>query len=226
MKLAPDDGCVDDQRVGRIIRALRRRLDWRQSDLAERARCSQSMVSLVERGHLAHVSLPLLRRIFAALDASLVIEVRWRAGALERLLDEDHAALVAHVAALLRLAGWEVLIEATYSEWGERGSYDVLAFHPPTGSVLVVEIKTDLPSVEATLRKLDEKVRLAPKIGRERFRRQTGSISRLLVMPNTRTLRRRTERHEAVLSAALPERNVAVRRWIAHPHGAIAGLLS
>jgi transcriptional regulator with XRE-family HTH domain len=70
---------MDDQRIGRIVRALRRRLGWRQIDLAIRAACSQATISLVERGHLAGVSLPVLRRILTALDASLVIEVRSRA---------------------------------------------------------------------------------------------------------------------------------------------------
>ena len=127
------------------------------------------MISLVERGHLANGSLPLLRLILAALDASLVIEVRWPTGALERLLDEDHATVVARVADVFRLAGWEVPVEVTHSEWGERGSIDLLAYHAGSGTVLVVEVKTDLPSAEATLRKLDEKVRLAPKIARVRL---------------------------------------------------------
>jgi transcriptional regulator with XRE-family HTH domain len=216
---------MTEQRVGHIVRALRRRLGWRQVDLAARARCSQSQVSLVERGQLERVSLPVLKRIIAALDATLVIEVRWRAGALDRLLDEDHAALAARIAQLLRMAGWEVEMEVTYSEWGERGSIDILAFDPASGSLLIIEVKTDLPSVEATMRKLDEKVRLAPKIARERFGWRARSVSRLLVMPNSRTLRRRITRHDALLRAALPERNVTVKRWIARPTGPLAGLL-
>src|SRR5688572_5166515 len=133
---------MDGQRVGRIVRALRRRRGWRQMDLAAQASCSQAEISLVERGHLR--SLVLAERILAALDAHLVLDVRWRGGALDRLLDEDHATLVATVARRLAAAGWEVQVEVTYSHFGERGSFDVLAFMPSVGIVLVIEVKTYL----------------------------------------------------------------------------------
>jgi transcriptional regulator with XRE-family HTH domain len=216
---------MDDQRVGRIVRALRRRLGWRQVDLARAAGCSQTMVSLVERGHLARVPLPTVRRMLAALDATLVIDVRWRAGALERLLDEDHATLVARIADILRHDGWQVELEVTYSEYGERGSYDILAFHQDTGILLVIEVKTDLASVEGTFRKLDEKVRLAAKVARERFGWVGAAMSKVLVLPEASTLRRRVARHASLFDRVLPQRGVAVRRWMAQPDDGIAGLL-
>jgi transcriptional regulator with XRE-family HTH domain len=215
---------VDDQRVGRVVRALRRRLSWRQDDLANSADCSQGMVSLIERGHLGRVSLPVLRRVIAALDASLVLEVRWRAGALERLLDEDHAALVAVVVQLLGSCGWDARVEVTYSEYGERGSYDILAWHAPARILLVIEVKTHLPSAEATLRKLDEKTRLAAKVALERFDWQPAAVARLLVMPESSTLRRRVGRHSGVFMRTFPVRGTAVRGWIHRPTGAISGL--
>src|SRR4051812_34494708 len=113
---------MDDQRLGRIIRALRRRKGWRQVDLALAAGCSQNLISLIERGHLAAVSVRMLRRVTGALDATLGFDMRWRGAALDRLLDEDHANLVAAVAAILRALGWLVEIEVTYSSYGERGS--------------------------------------------------------------------------------------------------------
>jgi transcriptional regulator with XRE-family HTH domain len=217
---------VNDQNVGRVVRALRRRLGWRQSDLAAKARCSQSVVSRTERGHLTS-PLPVVRRMLAALDASVTLDIRWRAGALDRLLDADHALLVGLVAELLRRLGWLIEVEVTYSEYGERGSYDVMAYYPLLGILLVIEVKTDLPSVEATLRKLDEKVRLAPKVATERFGWRPVVVGRLLVMPDDRTLRRRVAAHERVLGTALPHRNVAVKRWLASPVAghALAGLM-
>lgn len=217
-------GAVDDQRVGRIVRALRRRLSWRQIDLARTARCSQAMVSLIERGHLQRVSLPIVRRVVAALDASLVIEVRWRAGALDRLLDEGHARLAASVANHLVRAGWEVHVEVTYSHFGERGSFDILAYWPQMQLVLVIELKTDLASAEGTLRKLDEKVRLASIVGRERFGWPIREVARLLVMPETSTLRRRVVRHDGLFDRVLPARGASVRRWVASPDGPMSGL--
>ncbi len=210
--------------MGRIVRALRRRLGWRQIDLADAADCSQTMVSLLERGRLTRLPLPVVRRIIAALDATLVVEVRWRAGALERLLDEDHAALVGRIGDLLRRMGWLVELEVTYSEYGERGSYDILAFHPGSGVVLVVEVKTDVASAETTFRKLDEKVRLAGTVAHKRFGWSASSVSKVIVMPEASTLRRRIERHAAIFDRVLPDRGMVIRRWLARPRGRLAGL--
>ena len=182
------------------------------------------MVSLVERGHLQRVSLTIVRRIVAALDASLVIEVRWRAGALDRLLDEDHARLAAALASHLVRAGWEVHVEVTYSHFGERGSFDILAYWPAMQLVLVIELKTDLASAEGTLRKLDEKVRLASVIGRERFGWPIRDVARLVVMPEASTLRRRVVRHHGLFDRVLPARGANIRRWVASPDGPLSGL--
>jgi transcriptional regulator with XRE-family HTH domain len=213
---------VDDQRIGRVVRALRRRLGWRQTDLAKKSRCSQKTVSRSETGHLPNVLT--LRRILGALDAALVLEVRWRAGALDRLLDEDHSVLVGAVTTFLTRIGWEVHVEVTYSDYGDRGSIDILAWHAHSRVLLVVEIKSDLAAIEGVLRKLDEKIRVAPKIARERYSWQPVAVSRLLVMTDTSTLRRRVERHEEIFRHAFPTRGTAVRRWLTDPAGTIAAL--
>jgi len=215
---------VDDQRLGRIVRALRRRRAWRQTDLAAKAACSQTLISLLERGHLDRLSTRVLRQILAAVDATAVIEVRWRAGALDRLLDEDHAVLVATVANLLRAAGWLVETEVTYSEFGERGSFDLLAFHAATRIVLVVEVKTDLTSAEATLRKLDEKARLSRTVALTRLGWRARSATALLVFAEHSSLRRRFARHGGLFDQALPMRNVAIRNWLREPVPARGGV--
>ena len=101
-----------------------------------------------------------VRRVAAiarALDADLVVSLRWRGGELDRLFDEGHASVLGHVAELLQAYGWITEPEVTYSVYGERGSIDLLAWHAPTRTLLVIEVKTELTSVEATLRKHDEK---------------------------------------------------------------------
>src|SRR4051794_28530970 len=182
---------MDDQRVGRIVRALRRRRGWRQLDLAHAANCSQNLVSLIERGHLDAVALRTIRRVLASVDASVSLDVRWRGAAIERLVDDAHAELVGAVGSRLRALGWVVEIEVTYSEFGERGSYDLVAWHGATSTLLVIEVKTDLPSAEATIRKLDEKTRLAAVVVSKRFGWKAGSVARLLVLPETSTARAR-----------------------------------
>ena len=215
---------MEDERIGRIVRALRRRRGWRQCDLAAAAGCGQPTISLLERGQLENVSLTTLRRVVSKLEANLNLEIRWRGTALDRLLDEEHAALVARVVAALERLGWQTRIEVTYSEFGERGSYDILAWHAPTRTLLVIEVKTDLPSAEATVRKLDEKTRLARKVAREQLGWDAVLVGRVLVMPETSTLRRRVDRHRTYFSNSVPRCGRDINSWLRAPSGRMSGL--
>ena len=216
---------MNDVQLGRRFRALRLRLGWRQQDLAERAGVSQDVISLIERGRVERVSIRVIRRVAQALDAELSMTVRWRGGDLDRLLDEGHAGLIGAVVQLLRRRGWQVRAEVSYSEYGERGSIGILAWHPANRSLLVIEVKTELTSVEETLRKHDEKARLAPNVALKQFGWQARTSSRLLVLPDLSTPQRRVERHAAVLSVAYPVRGIAVRSWLGAPLDAISGLI-
>jgi transcriptional regulator with XRE-family HTH domain len=212
-------------RVGRILRFLRRRRGWTQSRLARQVGLSQQTISLIERGHSSYLAGRTLRGVFGALDARWEPLVTWRGGELDRLFDEEHSRLVAAVANRLRHIGWTIEIEVTYSSFGERGSIDVLAARPSLAAVLSIEVKSELTSVEATLRKVDEKDRLVRHlVCRERFRFEPTSVARLLVLPETATSRRRVRASAIVLDAALPARGAAVRRWLAEPKGDLAGL--
>jgi transcriptional regulator with XRE-family HTH domain len=216
---------MDDLAIGRSLRALRRRLGLRQVDLAVRARVSQQLVSRVERGRVGGMTLDTLRRVFAALDADVAPRVRWRGGQLDRLLDERHAAVVGRLAGLLRGRGWHVISEATFSEYGERGSIDLLAWHPSTRTLLVVEVKTEIASAEELLRRHDVKARLAPKVGRVRFGQAPVAVGRLLAIEEGPTNRRRLARLLDVVGAAYPTRGADVRRWVRSPDGPLAGVL-
>lgn len=212
------------ERVGATVRALRRRRGWRQVDLAGQAGVGQSTVSDIERGRIGTVSLDLLRRVLGALDAMVVVEVYWRGGELDRLLDERHASLSGTCAGRLRALGWEVRVEVSYARSGERGSIDILAWHHASATLLVVEVKTELTSAEATLRRLDQKTRLAAIVARERFGWGAARVGVVLTIQEGSTDRRRVERHEALFGAALPARGTTVRRWMADPHGPIRGI--
>ncbi len=140
-------------------------------------------------------------------------------------MDEGHAALVGRVATTLREPGWDVRLEVSYSVYGERGSIDVLAWHPRARILLVVEVKTELVAIEETLRKHDQKARLAPQIASAAFGWKSIGAARLLVLPSLSTPRRRVERQAAVMDLAYPLRGGEVRRWIASPATPAAGLL-
>jgi len=193
-----------------------------------RAGVSQDAVSRAERGRLEEMTVRRVRAITRALDAELVLVVRWRGGDLERLLDEGHAAVLGASAGMLQADGWQVIAEVTYAVFGERGSIDLLAWHAASRCLLVVEVKTALVSVEGTMRKHDEKVRLASGIATERFGWRASAVARLLVLPDTSTARRAVERHAAVLDGAYSLRADALRQWLRTPadgDGGVSGLL-
>jgi hypothetical protein len=185
-------------------------------DLAAAARVSRTMVWRVEAGRGDELALRHVVAIVRSLSARLELLVTWQGEGLDRLLDADHAALVEMVAAELRTLGWDVAVEVSFNIRGERGSIDLLAFHPPSGTVLVIEVKSVVPDIQATLVVLDRKTRLAEQIARERGWVARG-VGRILVLADGRTTRRRVAEHAAMFAAAFPHRTVATKRWLRAP---------
>jgi hypothetical protein len=183
----------------------------------------RGIVSRIELGRAEGVTVGALNRVVEALDASLEAWVRWNGEALDRLLDADHAAIVEVVAGRLMGLGWHVATEVSFNIRGERGSIDILALHPETGALLVIEVKSVVPDVQAMLVSIDRKTRLAPYIARERGWIGT-TVSRLLVIREDRTARRRVDQHRVTFESTFPTRNVAVGRWLQRPDRAISGL--
>jgi len=210
--------------MGRQFRALRVRHERRQLDVARDSGLSRSLIAAIDRGQIAGVTVGALVRAAQALGADVDLRLRWRGEQLDRLVDEAHAALVdATVARLIRW-GWIVEVEVSFAVWGERGSVDVLAFHPQSGALLVVEVKSTVADTQATLHGLDRKARLARDIVRERPW-AIKQVSRLLVVGATATSRRRIARLAGTYEVALPARGTTVRRWLRNPATPLAGLL-
>ena len=217
---------MDDARVGRALRALRQRRGLRQSEVAVAAGVSQSTISDVESGRLAGLPIATIRRNFAAVDAGFEGTVLWRGAGLDRLLDARHAALVAASVRRLAELGWETRVETTYSIYGERSSIDVMGTLASVRAVLVEEVKSELASLEATIRKLDEKVRLVrERIAEHEFGWRPEFVGRLLVLPESTTARRRVTVLDPVLRVAFPDRGSDVRTWLLRPAGTLSGLI-
>jgi len=212
-------------RVGRIVRTLRRNRAWRQVDLAKRASSSQQAISLIECGRGNRVSLRTLNRVVGALDAELDLSVRWHGGQLERLMDEHHARLVSAAVDRLEGDGWEVRTEVTYAVGLERGSIDLLGFHQGRAALLCVEVKSELLSVEAALRKHDEKVRIAAGVSDSRLGWRAATVSRMLVLPDHTTAHRRVQAHGRLFAHAYPLRGWALRAWLRNPSNEGSGVL-
>lgn len=215
---------VDDRRVGLAIRMLRRRRGWRQVDLGARARLSQTMVSLVERGHLDEVTVRALRQITAVLEASANVDLRWRGGAVDRLLDERHAEIVNKCIAILVSLGWTTAVEVSFSKFGERGSIDVLAWHPATETLLVIEVKSEITSVEETVRRFNVKTRLATQIGAESHGWRARRVAAILVLPEGTAARNVLRRFGPIFDAAFPARSLEIRAWLRNPVDALRGV--
>ena len=107
-------------------------------------------------------------------------------------------------------------LETTFNIRGERGSIDVFGFHLPTGTVVVIEVKSVVPDVQATLLVLDRKTRLAREIARQ-LGWTARAVARVLVVGDGRTTRRRVASHRAIFAAAFPHRTIAVKRWLRSP---------
>lgn len=208
---------MDATRTGRALRALRRQRGWRQRDLAARTGLSKSTIGRLELGQLEGATLGTLAAVVRALGATIDVGVRWNGEALDRLLDAAHAAIVERLIAMLREFGWEIAPEVSYSIGGERGSVDVLAWHPEVQIALIVEVKSVVPDLQATLHGLDRKARIGPILDRERGWLVRG-VARLLVIGETRTNRRRLDTHAATVAAALPTSGRAVLTWLRSPH--------
>jgi transcriptional regulator with XRE-family HTH domain len=209
---------VDKQKLGRSIRALRHRLGWRQIDLAARCRMSQAALSRIECGDLGRVSVASLDALVTALGAELDVRIRWRGEELDRLLDATHAAIGESLVMLLTRFGWECAVEVTFWIHGEKGVVDVLAWHPSTGRLLVVEDKSVVPDLQSMLGSLHRKVRLGREIAAQRGWRVTG-VGSALVLTATAANRARAEKFKATLKTALPDDARVMRKWLADPSG-------
>ena len=215
---------VDDIRVGRLLRALRRRRRLRQRDLAAIVGISQSAVSLIERGHLSTLSIRTVRVSFAAVDARFESLVSWRGGAIDRLLDERHARLVGEFARTLASLAWDVHDEVAFARFGERGAIDILGLRPADTAALIVEVKTELTAIDDAVRRLDVKGRLGPQIVADHSGWTPRTTGRLLVILEGSTNRRRVAAHDLVLRRAFRDRGPAISAWLRNPSGRLSGL--
>jgi transcriptional regulator with XRE-family HTH domain len=216
---------VDDTGVGRAFREVRLRRGITQRQLAARSGCAQSVVSRIERGHLETVTLGRIRAIARELEIRIPLVPSWRGGELARLLDRQHASIVEATVARMTAEGWETMVEATFNEYGERGSIDILGWHSSRSALLVVEVKSRIVDVQGLLAGVDRKARLAPRIATRRWGGRSAVTGVVVVLPASSTSMGIVARHRAIFDAALPARTVAVRRWLADPRTSLRGIL-
>lgn len=211
-------------RVGAAFRAVRLRLNQSQQDVADRTGVSRSVISLIERGHLERLSFEMVSRVAGVLEIRLDVTPRWRGGDLDRLLNASHSALHEVVGEMFDgLPGWLRGVEVSFAVYAERGVIDILAFHPVTGSLLVIELKTEIVDVQDLVGRVDVKARLATRIARDRGWNAT-SVSVWVAVAESRTNRRRAAAHRSMLRAAFPDDGRRLRAWLTKPAGVVRAL--
>lgn len=183
--------------AGRVLRLLRLRKNWRQSDVAAKAGISSSAIGRHENGLIG--SLAVFDSHAAVFGLRVDVWVLGRAGSLVRLGDEEHARIVEAVAAWFRDHGFLVETEASFSEWGERGRIDLLAFQPVTGTLAIVEVKTQLLDLQDLFGSLNVKERLAATIAERRGWKAVRRVT-VLAVANTAANRRLVRQHPSLFA--------------------------
>ncbi len=214
---------MNDAELGGIVRALRHQRGWRQTDLAGKAGVSASLIGLLERGRADAISVRGIRRIGSAMELRLGWDAGYRGPELARLRDADHARLAEWVTQRLERFGWTVVPEASFNHYGDRGRIDLLAFHPATGKLVVVEVKTVIAEIQDLLGSLNTKERIAPMVARSLGWRAVRAIPFLVVADGT-TNRRRLAAHTR-LFARYALRGKGAAAWIRQPGGNASGLV-
>ena len=141
-------------------------------------------IKSVESGRAADVRLGRIRSILAAQDGRFrVTDLVEKGRRRTNCLTDVTLRWSSDVVALMKARGWDVYAEVSFSEFGERGSIDVLALRSDLSVALVLEIKTAIGSLEETNRVFDAKVRLAPAIVQKRFGWRPKVVGCALVLP-------------------------------------------
>jgi hypothetical protein len=187
-------------------------------------RCPRHVVQAIEAGRAGRLTLDVIQRYFEEFDARARLTLWWNGADLDRLLDSRHAGIVEAGLGEVRTYGWKTASEVTFSEFGERGSIDLMAAKEAASAVLIGEAKSEWGSIEETLRRLDVKARLAPKIAFQTFGFRPRAVAAVLLFAEDRTARRVAARFSTTLDSALPARGRDIRRWLREPAGNLRGL--
>ncbi len=215
---------MDGVRIGRIFRAVRIRRGWRQQDLARVARVSVATIRRIEHSQGARLVLATLLQVAVALEIRMDVRAGWRGGDLDRMLNTGHAAMHERIASMFdALPQWAWSPEVSFAIYGERGVIDILAFHPSTGMLLIIELKTELVDVQELIGVMDRRRRLGRRIALERGW-SVRKVSCWILIRESASNRRRLATHSGVLRHAFPGDGRRMHAWLRHPEDELNAL--
>ena len=214
---------MDDRRLGMAVRARRHQRGWRLVDLAAAAGVGATACSLLERGLSGRLSVRVARAIAGAVDLPLMWDIGWQRQEVDRLLDADHSALAAYLAQRLGTLGWTVRSEVSFNQYGDRGRIDLVAFHPATKTLLIIEIKTGIVDAQAMLGALDVKARVGRAVAKQLGWDARQVVPALVILDGSTA-----RRHVRALEPLLNRFDLRGRRaadWLRQPDVPANGLL-
>lgn len=202
-----------------ISRKVRLELRLTQGEVADAAHVSRGYVAAIEAG-TANPTLDVVERIgtVLGLEADLVLHPPTLVEPSSQL-DLVHARGIAYVERRLRAAGWQTAHEDEIVQARSHGWIDIIAFHPTSGSLLVIEIKTRLIDLGAVERQVGWYARAASDVARRKGWRPRRIVTWLLVLASDE-VDRVIAANSQLLGAAFPTRARAMLEWLSdgrHP---------
>lgn len=215
MSVAGHAGRVDLRRAGHQLREIRRHRRWTLERAAAEAELSRATAWRIEAGRVD--SARELTAYASALGADVDVRVRWRGGDLDRLLNRRHAALHERMARLWSgYPAWAAVPEVTFAHFGERGVVDWIAWHAETGTLLIVELKSEIVDVNDLLATTNRRIRLAPQIAAP-YGWLPKHVAAWVAVEDSPSNHRRLARHATLLRSVFPDDGRAMRPWLARP---------
>jgi transcriptional regulator with XRE-family HTH domain len=186
--------------IGEQIHRMRLDAGVSMSELAHVVGIHRSHIARIEAA-TARPSLDVLTAIGIALGAE--ISVRYFPGSGPRLHDRFQAPMVEAFVRSLD-SRWVVEVEVPISQ-PSRGVIDIVLRDRRYGSVIAVEVQSQVQRLEQQIRWISEKADgLAQKLARDGLLPADGAVSRLLVLRSTVATRDIARRYGATFAAAYP----------------------
>lgn len=196
----------------RLCRETRVMLDITQDELAVAVGVSRSHIAGVETGRV-NPSLDLAGRIGDALGLDLELVGRTPELIAPRSTDLVHARCSGYVDRRFRLSGWIIRREVEVIHARSHGWIDLLAFHPLTRTLVIVEIKTrldDLGAIERQVAWYERSVRDVVPM----YRWRPSSVSSWLLLLESEEVEAAVQQRREVLRSAFPSRAVEMREVV------------
>jgi len=196
--------------VAQLIRDARTMLDISQHDLAVAVGVTRAYIGRIEAGR-ANPTVDLIDRLAQSLGIGVRLMGDLPVVESERQSDAVHAWCSGYVSRRLRRLGWEVRREVLVGSGNRRGWIDIVAFHPHTRTLLLIEIKTwldDLGAVERQIGRYEQSWRAVA----EAFGWRPALWSPWLLVTQTAQADEFIRRNRSTLRDAFPLRASAMRQ--------------